>query len=486
MLREARVDGPWGESGGAEIRRLGAGLADLLAETVEAEERDPVLRRIEGRTLQAMLSEELPRGATPLDDVLGVFRERILPFCRRNGHARFFGYVCTSADPIGAVGDALASALNQPVAAWRSAPSAAVIERLVVRWMAELTGFGVEGEGVLTSGGSMANFHALASAVVEAERRAALPPGSRHRLTVYLSREGHVSLRKAAHLLGVPPDQVRQVAIDAGRRMDVAALREVVARDVAAGLTPAVVCTSAGTANTGAIDALEEVQSYCLEHGMWHHIDGSYGAPAVLTAEYGWMAAAFARADSLSLDPHKWLFVPPDAGCVLVRDAGALRRAFALFSEYTSVAETDLIERYAFFDHGLEMTRRFRGLKIWMILKTRGVDAIRDAIARDIGLRRHLDARVAAHDELEALGSELSIACFRYVPRTRPTADRLDAINRTIVETLVREGRCYLSPTELEGRFALRICIVNYRTRQSDVDFVVDEVVRVGRQAAAT
>jgi glutamate/tyrosine decarboxylase-like PLP-dependent enzyme len=195
------------------------------------------------------------------------------------------------------------------------------------------------------------------------------------------------------------------------------------------------------------------------------------------------MADAFARSDSLSLDPHKWLFVACDAGCVLVRDALATRRAFTQFSEYTEVVQTEPIERFALFDHGLEMSRRFRGLKVWTVLKARGADGIAAAIQHDIDLRRHLDARVAAEPALEPLGSELSISCFRYRPAAAPLAT-LDQMNRAIVETLVSEGRCYLSPTPLDGRYALRACIVNFRTTRADVDFLIDEVLRIGAGAS--
>ena len=200
-----------------------------------------------------------------------------------------------------------------------------------------------------------------------------------------------------------------------------------------------------------------------------------------MTDRYRWMADGFARADSMSLDPHKWLFAPTDVGCVLVRSDDDMRRAFSMTSEYTEVTQTDPVERYALFDRGLEMSRRFRGLKVWTVLKARGVDGLRRAIRHDIELREHLDGRVAADPRLEAMGSELSIACFRYRPGGDPTVAQVDAINRDILETLVREGRCYMSPTTLDERYALRICIVNFRTRREDVDFVLDEVLRVGR-----
>jgi glutamate/tyrosine decarboxylase-like PLP-dependent enzyme len=242
---------------------------------------------------------------------------------------------------------------------------------------------------------------------------------------------------------------------------------------------------SAGTANTGAIDPLDEVAEIAAENGVWLHVDGSYGAPAVITEEYSWMARAFSKADSLSLDPHKWLFAPVDAGCILIRDDRDAERAFTLFSEYTEITQTDPIERYALFDRGLEMSRRFRGLKVWTILKGRGVEGLRGAISHDIALRKHLDQRVADDPRLESLGSELSIACFRYVPEqnqggTAEDEEAIAAVNRRILETLVSEGRCYMSPTTLEGRYSLRACIVSFRTQISDVDFLVDEVLRVG------
>ena len=242
---------------------------------------------------------------------------------------------------------------------------------------------------------------------------------------------------------------------------------------------PGVVCGSSGPANTGAIDPLLDLAELARSERLWYHIDGSYGAPAVLVDEFAWMGAAFAMADSMSLDPHKWLFAPADAGCLLVRDESALRRTFSAPSEYVEVTQTDSIERYAFFDHGLEMSRRFRGLKVWAILKARGRDGIRAAIAHDIALRGYLDRRIEEDPCLEALGSDLSISCFRFRPDDRSEGE-LTGLNRSILETIVREGRAYMSPTTLDGRYSLRVCIVNYRTTEADIDLLVDEVLRIG------
>jgi glutamate/tyrosine decarboxylase-like PLP-dependent enzyme len=378
--------------------------------------------------------------------------------------------------------DAMASALNQPVTAWRSAPGAAEVERAAVRWLDELVGFEAGGSGLLVSGGSMANLHGLACAVDRAERGHGVGPGARHRMTAYLSSEGHVSLKKGLRLLGIPPEGIRQVPIDGDRRMRPGALIELLDRDVEEGRVPTVVCGSSGTANTGAIDPLGELADVCRDRDVWFHIDGAYGAPAAMTEDYAWLRAPFARADSLSLDPHKWLFAPVDAGCILVRDPQALLRTFSEYSEYTEVSETDDIERYAFFDHGIEMSRRFRGLKVWTILKARGAASIRAHIDRDIELRRYLDERIRAEPKLEPLGSELSIACFRHLPDDPDDRTASDALNRRIAATLVREGRCYLSPTILDGMVALRACIVNFRTTREDIDILLDEVLRIGAE----
>jgi glutamate/tyrosine decarboxylase-like PLP-dependent enzyme len=291
--------------------------------------------------------------------------------------------------------------------------------------------------------------------------------------------------------LGISKKHIRLIAVDDARRIRLDALAQQIRDDVVHGLWPTAVCASAGTANTGTIDPLEAVADLCtdlaVELGLglrlWFHIDGAYGAPAVITDEYAWMARAFCRADSLSLDPHKWLFAPIDVGCLLLRDEAIAKATFSWDSEYTKVIETDPIEKYAFFDHGLEMTRRFRGLKVWSILKARGAAGLRAAIAGNIRVRAHLDARVAAEPRLESLGSDLSISCFRYQPATECSPSALNQLNQTILETIVAEGNAFMSPTTLDGRYALRICIVNFRTREQDVDFLLDEVLRVGALA---
>jgi glutamate/tyrosine decarboxylase-like PLP-dependent enzyme len=460
-----------------EFDRVGQKVLASMWEAIQRGQENPILAPARGGDVRALLEEPLPRQGVGLDEVVASWVEQVLPLCRHNGHPRFFGYVVTSPDPIGIFADAMASAMNQGLTAWRSAPGATEVERLVLKWLDELVGFSGSGSGILTSGGSSANFHALACAVHRADASGA----PRDKQTIYMSCEAHVSMRKAARVLGLPKQQIRLIAVDERRRLRTDLLQAELERDRAAGLVPAAVCASAGGANTGAIDPLEEIADLCESRDLWLHIDGAYGAPASATSRYSWMREPFARADSLSLDPHKWLFAPVDVGCLLLRDEEWSREVFGWESEYTKITQTDPIERFAFFDHGLEMTRRFRSLKVWSILKARGADGIVGMIERDIRLREELDARVELEPDLQSLGSELSISCFRYRAPSARTELEIDTSNRQILETIVREGSAYMSPTYLEGRYALRACIVNFRTQSEDVQFLLDEVLRIGR-----
>jgi glutamate/tyrosine decarboxylase-like PLP-dependent enzyme len=241
---------------------------------------------------------------------------------------------------------------------------------------------------------------------------------------------------------------------------------------------------SAGTANAGSIDPLVGLAAVCREVGVWFHVDGAYGAPAAMTPAYAFLRDGFAQADSMSLDPHKWLFAPFDTGALLVRDPQCLRDAYSETSEYITVTETEPLEDHAFWDYGMELSRRFRALKLWTMFKLRGVETYRRAIADNIALRQYLDQRVQGEPELELLASDLSISCFRYRPAGADAAS-LDRINAAIQSRLLTTGDIVLSPTTLDGRYSLRICIVNFRTRPADMDWLVERVLAFGREASA-
>lgn len=457
------------------FRELGHRVVDMMSDWLEREQSDPVLEPVDGATLEALIREPLPRAGTPPAEVLDLFERNVARYARANGHPGYLAYVSASADPVGILADALASALNQNVTSWRSAPSAVAVERTVLQWLDELVGFGGGGHGALVSGGSAANLHAMACAINSArEKGRGLPE-----LVVYASSETHFSVAKAARVLGLDAANVRRLAVDHRRRLPPATLARGIAGDRKRGLFPSCVCASAGTANTGAIDPLVEIAEVCRGEDAWFHVDGAYGAPAVMLSDYAWMREAFARADSISLDPHKWLYAPLDVACYLVRHPDRPRRCFAEQAEYAAVRETDPVQSHAFFDYSLELSRRFRALKVWMSLKVHGADAMARAIAANIDARRHLDALLAASDRLEGLGSDLSICCFRY-RGSGLDEDRLNALNERLLERLLAEGAFLMSPTTLDGRFALRVCIVNFRTTEQHMAQLVADVERLG------
>jgi len=453
--------------GAADADRILRAALDVALGAIDAEARDPVLAPTTGDALRAMIDAPPPREGAPLDTVMDEVRRLVVAPARRNGHRGFFAYVGSPADAAGIAGDLIASALNQNVTAWRSAPSATEIERLVLRWLDDLLGFNGAGHGVFTSGGSGANMTALAAAMLRAERDD--PDRTRDRMTIYRSAEAHFSLDKAARILGVRADHVRAIAIDERRAMRPGALADAIDADRRAGLTPVLVCATAGTTNTGAIDPTPDIAPVARERGVWLHVDGAYGAPAALGARGAELRDHFALADSLAVDPHKWLFTPIDIGCVLFRDEAAQFEAFTTTSDYVEVHQTAPIERFAFFDRGVELSRRFRALKLWLLLRLRGADAIAREIDRHIALRERLDERIAEAPTLERIAGGLSIVCFRVRPPGASDREADGATTRAL-ERINATGRFLLSPTKVDGRPALRACIVGFRTEEKDID----------------
>lgn len=419
-----------------------------------------------GAETQTLFGGPLPEqgmGEAALDRLAEVIRHSRAPT------GRFFGYVLGSGEPVAAVGDLAASVLNQNVTAWRSSPAAVTIERTVVGWLAEAvgcTGF----TGSLTGGGSSANLMGLAMARERAI--SANGPGMRAGATVYASDEIHMSIPKAVALLGMGWDNLRSIPTDDNFRMRSEALSEIIAADRKVGKTPVAVVASAGTVNTGAIDPLPEIAEVCRREGLWLHVDGAYGALAALAAPEKF--TGLDRADSLSLDAHKWLYQPLDCGCLLYRDADAARQTFSHSGDYTKVLNRDPLEAFAFFEESVELSRRFRALKLWLSLRYHGLAAFREAIAADLAHARRLAEKIRQHRELEVLAPVgLSAVCFRYSGgRTE-----LDVLNAAILKRVIERGRVYFSNASIRGKFALRCCFTNHRTIDDDVDAIVPEVL---------
>jgi aromatic-L-amino-acid/L-tryptophan decarboxylase len=458
----------------AEFRTLAARTSSLAGDYYARLSDERAYPRVSGARTRAAFDEPAPqqglRGAA-FDALMEVMDMSRAPT------GRFFGYVLGSGEPVAALADFLASILNQNVTAWRSAPAAVTIERQVIRWIAGA--LGCDGmTGNLCGGGSSANLMALAMA-----REAYLPANEdgAHSGVVYTSREAHMSIAKAVALLGLGRRNLRLVAVDEQFRMDMGALERSIAEDQAAGRTPLAVVASAGTVSVGAIDPLEAIGDLCRTHGIWLHVDGAYGAPAALVAADKFRGLG--AADSLSLDLHKWLYQPVDCGMLLFKDPARARAAFAHTGEYARVLETEPDEGFAFFEESTELSRRFRALKIWLSLRYHGLDAFRTAIRSDLDHARQLADAIANTPGLELLAPvELSAVCFRYCGSSAGRASlHLDEINAAILRQVIESGRVYLSNASVNGRFALRACFVNHRTRPADVALIVPEVLAAAR-----
>lgn len=487
-----------------DFRRLGHRAIDLIADRLASVREDPVRRPVDDAQRTRWATEPAPAAGRDPDGVLDRVATELFPHPMGNAHPRFFAWVNSPPAPLGVIADLLASALDPSVAGGDHA--ATYVEHAVLGWLKTITGYPRESGAVLTSGGSVATLvglavmrHVKSGGTDRAAGVRQVPSQSASPLVIYTSTQGHSCIQKAVELIGLGTDHLRRVATDADFRMDVDALRRQIADDRARGLSPACVVASAGTVNTGAIDPIDAIADLCEAEGLWLHVDGAYGAVARLTDETNTLFRGLERADSLGLDAHKWLYMPVECGCALVRDARAMRDTFSVVPPYLR----DDTAWPWFSEFTIQQTRGFKALKLWMVIQQIGLDGYRASIARDIALARALQARIRARDDFELVAAgPLSITCFRYVPPNAPngsaegemraananasaaaststTAD-VDALNRSLLDIVQREGRTFLTQTELNGRPVLRACIVNFRTTEADLDILLDTIADAG------
>ena len=475
------------------FRVLGHELVDRVADFLATIADRPVAPGVAPSEMQAALDG--PRGLPAHgEDIASVLRETtdlLFSHSTFNGHPRFYGYITSSAAPIGALADLLAAAVNPNVGSFALSPAATEIERQTVRWIAELVGYPTSCGGILVSGGNMANLVCALAAIrsqatwdVRADGIGAGTP-----LAIYASSETHTWLDKAADLSGVGTSSVRRIPVDDRGRLIPEALARRIAADRAEGAIPAFVVGTAGTVSTGVMDPLPELGAVCREHSTWFHVDGAYGAPvAALLPHAPAELAAIAEADSVAIDPHKWLYAPLEAGCALVRDADALHRTFRHHPPYYRFDGDRSDPPLNFHEWGIQNSRGFRALKVWLGLRQAGRAGVVQSIADDMALTRSLHAHVGSHPEFEGFTCELSISTFRYVPadlRAR-VGDQgvgayLDTLNAAILGASQDGGEVFVSNAVVGGRFVLRACIVNFRTTEADVAAVPELLARVGR-----
>ena len=451
-------------------------VTDLTLGLLEELNDRPCFPNITGEGSRNRFAQPLPEqgiGAAALDDLQSVIDASRLP------NPRFFGYVLGSGEPIAAAADLVASVLNQNVTAWRSGPAAAAIEQVVIDWLAQA--IGCPGFfGSLTGGGSTANLMGLAMA--REARTPANESGLQPHGTVYASEQVHMSIPKAVALLGIGRQNLRMIPCDSDFRIRLDLLRQAIDDDVHAGKVPVAIVGTAGTVATGSIDSLDELAAIAKSCGAWFHVDGAFGALAAIARPD--LFDGMASADSISLDPHKWLYQPLDCGCLLYRDRPAARKTFSFTGDYAKALLEDPIESFAFFEETLELSRRFRALKLWLSLRYHGLSAFRQQIENDLELATHLARRVSSAPDLEMMAPvPLSAVCFCFAPHLLELNNtQLDALNLKILNRVQRGGRVFISNATIHGRFALRACIVNHRSTPTDVEAVIDEVVTVGHE----
>jgi aromatic-L-amino-acid decarboxylase len=436
--------------------------------------------------VRASFDAALPQSPAPLADVYREVTDTVMSYPMGNIHPRFWSWYMGTSNFTGALGDFLAAIQGSNLGGGNHA--AALMDQQVVNWCKEMLGFPASASGTLVSGGSMANIigltvarNAKAGIDVREHGVAAIEKP----LRFYGSDQIHSCHRKAMEALGLGNRALRRIATDHELRIDLSALRAAIAEDRAAGFRPACVIGTAGTVNTGAFDDLQGLATLAAEEGLWFHVDGCIGALIAIAPENRWRVAGIERADSVALDPHKWLHAPFEVGCTLIRDAAAHRETFAMTSEYLEMMPRGIASANWLYDYGLQFSRGFRALKVWMSLKEHGVLKFGRLIDQNIRQGHYLNGLVEAEPLLELVATtNINIVCYRYRPEGF-SGERLKALNTEIMLRLQEEGTAAISDTTVHGEHCLRVAINNHRTRQDDLDLLIRETLRLGAEIAS-
>lgn len=463
-----------------QFRQLGYKAIDLIADNLgQLQNRlEPARRSVPTDLRDQLLNQALPQTGSNPTELIEFVEQHILPYPLGHINPRFFAWVNSPAAPISVIGELLSAGMNSSAAGGDQAST--YLEHAVLNWLKEIMGFPQASGALLVSGGSMATLVGLA-----VMRHCKTQTGSirDHGLqqepvpmVVYKSVEGHSCLDKAVELLGIGHNYLRAIPVDAEFRIDVTELRRQIKRDRQAGLYPACVIASAGTVNTGAIDPFDQIADICQQENLWLHVDGAFGGVGILADSVKHLYKGIERADSLGIDPHKWMYIPVECGCAIVRDQQAMRDTFSVVPPYLR----DDRQLPWFSEYGPQQTRAFRSLKLWLAMKHVGVEGYRELITRDIELARLLQAKILARSDFELVApGPLSVTCFRYVPWGSHDGE---VINRAILDIVQSQGQVYLTSTEVKGEFVLRANIINFRTNEADLDFLLQTIAQAGQQ----
>lgn len=474
------------------FQKLGYRVIDAIADYLRQVCDVPVFPGLQPEEVARVFEEPLPERGQDPERILAEWTEKVLPNATHLGSPRYFGFVNGSGTPMGILAEALAASVNMNVGGWKPAPSATEVERRTLAWLAELIGYPTACGGLLTSGGTMANFTALHTALRNTAPYDTTPDGLQDiartgSFRVYVSdHEGHVSITRAVDLMNLGREALRRVPSRDDLTMDVEALRRMLDEDRARGELPFCVVAQVGSINVGAIDPLDQIADVCAEYGLWFHADGACGAVGAMLPELRPRYAGLERADSVTLDPHKWLYVPYECGCVLFRDPEKQRRAFTMQASYLQGILPDGYRGHDFYELGPQMSRGFRALKLWMTLKHYGAEGYRKLLRQNVQCAHHLDRLVRADPDFEALHEPvINLYCFRFVPArlagaAEAHAAYLDRLNQRIADAIRLSGLAFIMTSQLRGRTVLRLSICSHRTTLDDIEAVFAELRQIG------
>ncbi len=479
------------EISAAEFKKLGYHLIDTIAGFINTIKAKPVTTGESPRQLQQVLgTATLPEDGTPVEELLSKASALLMNHSLLNGHPKFLGYITSSAAPIGALADLLAASVNPNVGAQILSPIATEIERQTVRWLAEFIGVSPNYGGVLVSGGNMANFTAFVAA-----RTAKAPKNIKEngisnqetKLVIYCSKTTHSWIEKAVVLFGLGTNSIRWIQTDAGNKMDNKALEQTIKNDLKAGCKPIMIIGTAGDVSTGAVDDLKGIASICRSYDLWFHVDGAYGIPAAIIPEMQSLFEGIENADSIALDPHKWLYCPLEAGCTLVKNPQHLIDTYSSHPVYYNFDNSGESPWHNYYEYGLQNSRGFRALKVWLALQQAGRSGYRKMISEDIELSKLMYNLADKHPQLEAITQNLSITTLRYIPLHFKVGIEnkeayLNILNETLLNELQKGGEVFLSNAVVNEKYCLRGCIVNFRTSKKDIEEIIEIIVRQGNK----
>ena len=475
-----------------EFRKIGYELIDTISDFFDVISEKPVTTSKSPKELQKVLGNfSLPKNGLPAEKLISSTSKLLFDHSLFNGHPKFFGFITSSAAPIGVLADLLASSINANVGGQILSPMATEIEKQTTQWLAEFIGVSPNYGGILVSGGNMANFTAFLAARTAKAPKSIKEEGlsnSLKQLIVYCSKSTHTWVDKAAILFGHGTKSIRWIPTDASNKMDNHILEQTIKDDLKDGHQPFMVVGTAGDVSTGVIDNLEAIASICKAYDLWFHIDGAYGIPAAVIPELKELFIGVKEADSIALDPHKWLYSPLEAGCTLVKNPKHLIDTYSSHPEYYNFSLTEEGGSLNYFEYGLQNSRGFRALKVWLALQQIGSTGYAKLIREDIELSKYFYELAEKHQELEAVTQNLSITTLRYIPENFKVMDEkketyLNTLNEELLNVLQNGGELFLSNAIVLNKYCLRACIVNFRTTKKDIEECIEIIVKEGRKA---